>query len=231
MDTQLVKLDAPYNLICNKEEEFGLHIATLIVTKTFEDGSYRIITYPVVERFGKPGGEVWEDNLLETCKVVCRYNEHIDLQTVKDVMNYYYGWARVPSTGFVWKLKKALASNKTHVYLPLDKNQKDYIYKHITIKEYSTELIFDNDKETEVCTVYSSDESYFFFLESIDYNPNNHAHPGDDEETTIIKIAWLRNTYQMAFAPEGVKKITFYTRNKDYQDYIEKLNNYPDAGE
>lgn len=232
METQLVRLDPPYNLICNKETKFGLHIATLIVIDPFEDNYNHMsdmYCYPVVERENELGGEIWNDSELETCKVICRHTENISLRTIKEIMEYYYGWSYLPTNDFVWDLKKALVSNGSKIILPKQSSTINKKSVESIISEYEVELIFENDLEAEVCTIYSSVNSYFFFLGSIDYNPGSRAHPGNnDEDNSIFKLALLRDAYLMAFEMEGVKKITFYTESKDYKDFVDKLNIYHD---
>ena len=75
METQILKLDQPYEYIyCNGS--IGLHIATMIVyeTKTNEDGDYELETHshPVVKYYNRPGGTVWNRAELTDCTVLCR---------------------------------------------------------------------------------------------------------------------------------------------------------------
>ena len=75
METQILKLDQPYEYIyCNGS--IGLHIATMIVyeTKTNEDGDYELETHshPVVKYSKRPGGTVWNRAELTDCTVLCR---------------------------------------------------------------------------------------------------------------------------------------------------------------
>lgn len=74
MDTEILKLDPPYNYIyCNGS--IGLHIATLIVyeAKTNEDGEYQLETHshPIVKYSERPGGTVWNRAELTDCNVLC----------------------------------------------------------------------------------------------------------------------------------------------------------------
>ena len=227
METQLVRLDAPYNLICNKEAKFGLHIATLIVINPFynkEYGMSNISCYPVVAQNNELEGELWNEHELETCKVICRHQGVISLHIIKDIMDYYFGWSNLPTYEYIWDLKKALISYESKIVLPKIDLVKISNEVENIISEYNVELKFDNDTESEVCTIYSSDDSCFFFLECIDNNPESRAHPGNDEDTTIYRMALLRDAYLMAFDMEGVKKITFFTKARDYQEYVDKLN-------
>ena len=80
MDTQLVRLDAPYNIICGTDGSFALHIATLIVTKERIEGipdgvpmrdTLSVATYPVVSKKNSADGQVWMNSELKDCYVVC----------------------------------------------------------------------------------------------------------------------------------------------------------------
>ena len=60
METQLVRLDKPYNIICNPDGKFGLHIATLIAVKEkpvkdAETGNV-VDTFPVAQCYPVVGG-------------------------------------------------------------------------------------------------------------------------------------------------------------------------------
>ena len=217
LQTHLLKLEPPYNLICNKEGQLAYHLATLINIDT--DGLIPIRSFPIVERIGKLGGDVWEEHELETCFVVCKQDtKEISLFDIKRVMRYYYGWARYPSADFVWKLTRSLYQNKTKIDTSHLWELEDDCCPHV-------ELIFEYDKECEICTIRTSAASSFFFLESIDLNPDSRARPGDDEETTMLKIARLRDAYCMAFGGKIFSNIIFSTSNEEYKDFVEKLNN------
>ena len=228
METQLIHLTPPYNLICNKESKFGLHIATLMVINPFGESNrmFDAFCFPVVESFNEPGGELWDECELETCKVICRYQDRITLQQIKEVMDYHFGWSDTPAELFIWDLKKALLNNKSHVLLPKVSGKNGTFYNE-NKEDYEVELVFKDYKDTEICIINSSEDSHFYFAGSIDFNSGSRARPGDDEETAILKMARLRNAYLMAFAQEGVEKITFFTKNKEYQGYVDKLNSYP----
>ena len=88
METQILKLDAPFDYIyCNGS--IGLHIATMIVyeTKTNEDGEYELETHshPVVKYYNRPGGTVWNRAELTDCTILCREdNKHITMKQFYD---------------------------------------------------------------------------------------------------------------------------------------------------
>ena len=80
MISQIVRLDAPYNIICSKSGQFGLHIATLIVVKEKiadatddkkNSGSVTMENYPIVNTHNMDG-QTWKDTELKDCLVICR---------------------------------------------------------------------------------------------------------------------------------------------------------------
>lgn len=85
MDTQILKLEAPYEYIyCNGE--VGKHIATYIVgeSKIGEDGKYELETHshPIVQYQGSPKGVVWNRAELTDCEVLCSEDDmRIDIRT------------------------------------------------------------------------------------------------------------------------------------------------------
>ncbi len=74
MDTQILKLEAPFDYIyCNGE--VGKHIATYIVgeSRIGEDGKYTLETHshPIVQYKDSPKGVVWNRAELTDCEVLC----------------------------------------------------------------------------------------------------------------------------------------------------------------
>lgn len=83
MNTQLLKLDPPYNIICARNK-IAKHVATLIITNinkeeapSEENPRYwldmRTYSYPVVEYGdGSPAGDVWHDIEVNECRVIAK---------------------------------------------------------------------------------------------------------------------------------------------------------------
>ena len=84
MDTQILKLEAPFDYIyCNGE--VGKHIATYIVgeSRIGEDGKYTLETHshPIVQYKDSPKGVVWNRAELTDCEVICSEDDmRIDVQ-------------------------------------------------------------------------------------------------------------------------------------------------------
>ena len=85
MDTQILKLEAPFDYIyCNGE--VGKHIGTYIVgeSRIDEDGKYTLETHshPIVQYWNSPRGVVWNRAELTDCEVLCSEDDmRIDVQT------------------------------------------------------------------------------------------------------------------------------------------------------
>lgn len=86
MDTQLVRLDKPYHIICGNNGTFALHIATLIVVKDKIEGivegapmrdTLAVSSYPIVGGSYDIDGQVWMDTELKDCLVICRENDRV----------------------------------------------------------------------------------------------------------------------------------------------------------
>ena len=85
MDTQILKLNAPFDYIyCNGE--LGKHIATYIVGESHvdEDGKYMLETHshPIVQYQNSPKGVVWNRAELTDCVVLCNEDDmRVDINT------------------------------------------------------------------------------------------------------------------------------------------------------
>ena len=225
METQLVRLDAPYNIICDTAGKFALHIATLIVVKEKTVACYPVVSEKafLADSFigygkGKADGQVWMHTELKDCYVVCPQNyKSVDISRLKDVIEYYAKQNMIDmelriSVSFSW----AMTQYGCKILLPEDENRKP-------ISDYKVTLEFEESNNGKSCMVYADNKSVFYFYEYFDNEP-----PFDrfiPTNTEAIKyMTELRNTYLQIFRYEGLKSITFTTRNEKYQWFVDKLN-------
>lgn len=239
MDTQLVRLDAPYNIICDTTGKFALHIATLIIVKEKVKGvpksspmshTLSVASYPVVSEKGllgavfigsgkgKADGQVWMHTELKDCYVVCPQNhQSVDIRKLKDVMEYYAKQNivdmnfRIPIS-FGW----AMTQYGCKILLPEDENRKP-------IKDYDVCLEFEESNNGKSCMVYADNKSLFYFYEYFD-NESPFDRLVRTNSEAINHMANLCNIYIQIFRYEGVKSITFTTKNEQYQWFVDKLN-------
>ncbi len=226
MDTQLLRLEAPYSIICNNKGQFGLHIATLIVTKeTSHDVSkimpvsaaVAIASYPVVRSYSALDGKVWTDTELSECHQICRQKENVSAWHLKKVMEYCakHNVMRF-SDRIPIMFDLAMMENKCQ-YVPV----MDYEGKQHSL--YEVELVFEESQDKNTCMVYSAASDSFYFYE---YFANEESAPSmiPTNLQAIEHLAELRNSYLRIFHHVGLKRISFTTQNADYQWFVDRLN-------
>ena len=234
MDTQLVRLDAPYNIICGTNGKFALHIATLIVMKERMEGkpdgvpmadTLSVAAYPVVSERFRVGGQVWMSSELKDCYVVCEQGcKTIPLQELKYIMEFCSKY-EVPRykemipISFVTAMKRYGIS----ISLPLGKNSK-------ALTDFKVCLEFKESTDGKTCMVYEDGASGFYFYEYFANDPDAFAELPTNLEA-INYMAELRDDYLRLFQHEGVRSITFTTKSKQYQWFVDKLNDSKADGE
>jgi hypothetical protein len=234
METQLVRLDAPYNVIFGNNGRFGLHIATLIVVDEMTEGKSRFTrtelrsrSYPVVSTAFDLEGNVWMGSELKSCLRICRQNETITLYTFKQFMDFCdaKGMGRL----YTFPMSFNIAMMSYGIKLNFSNSSTGR-----KISDFEVELLFDeDDKSIEsyryghqafitdgLCMVHTGSESPFYFWSAF---PMDEETPGE----TIEEMTMLRDSYLHAFQFDGLKSITFTTKDQKYQDFVDKLNNTP----
>ena len=226
METQLVRHDKPYNVICGNNGKFALHIATLMVIteeeKKDEHGNVVGMVpctrcYPVVGNTYKMDGEVWMNSEQKDCFVICREEETVSLYTLKKLMDY------CEKTGVSFFTEKmphffsmAMLQYGCRIELPKNDNGK-------TVSDYEVCLEFEEGNNGKTCLVYADKDSEFFFTDYFandpdffDYLPTNL--------NSVKHIAELRDSYLQILHYEGLRNIHFITKNDAYQWFVDQLN-------
>lgn len=233
METQLLRLDKPYNIICNYRGTFALHIATLIVVKEEQlidekTKDAKTVTvarsYPVVKYYGHEG-EVWMEWEVKDCMPVCRQEEPAGLYTLKHAIEYVgrHGLMadyqrRIPSSFTVASLLFGFS-----IKLPTDNSS-------ITIRDYKVCLEFSEGNNGKTCMVYAGKYSQFYFNEYFTNEPDDLAYTPTYIDA-LGHLAETRDGYLMALRAEGLRSITFTTENTKYQWFVDKLNSIKTDGQ
>lgn len=223
METQLIRHDKPYNVIFGSNGNFALHVATLLVITDEEqkDNKEKTIrrkfvthSYPVVSSKYSLDGEPWMDVEQKDCLAVCREGDTVSLYSFKRVMEFSakneisFFKEFIPSTFFFY-----LRSFGCKFVLPY-KNKE-------TVKEYNVHLNFEESDNGNTCMVYADNSSDFYFCEyfASDENVTNKI---QTKESAIKQICKLRDKYIIYL--NDINSISFSTKNKNYQWFIDKLN-------
>lgn len=222
-ETQLVRLDPPYNIICNERGDFALHIATLMVidpsgttSEATAEPRASVYCYPVVQDRLRPGGIVWKDALTEdyydgNYMLFCREKEGVSLMDIKQIIEWLSDdRSHEPIEAHPFNVSIALHQYGIRLYLPQDE-------KGQTIHDFEVELRFDF-LESNVVDIYSSYVSAFYLHTIYDIK----AEEASKWRKAIEKLRRQRDAY--AIALDGVEKITFTTKQKKYKSFVDKLN-------
>ena len=227
METQLVRLDAPYNIICSPNGEFALHIATLIVmreNKKVADNvpmseTFTMASYPVVAEKVELNGNVWTHCELDKYFLVGNQRaSSISITMLKKVMEYCAGHTKYDlnvKALIPMRFKMAMMAYKCNIYMHMS--------------QHTVNLIFEEGNDGDTCMVSSDYKSSFYFFEYFANNPDLFNYMITNQKA-LEHMSELRNDYLMLFNTYGLKSITFTTENKDYQWFVDKLNaSKPDA--
>ena len=225
MNTQLVRLDAPYNIICGKGGKIGLHIATLIVVKEKFTGvpeglkmsdTLFVGSYPVVDNPLETKGDVWMDSELKECLVVGNKEEPVSLYELKKFMEYNDKHRGSKFLGAILtRFSFLLDIWKSCFILDTDKNGKKII-------DYEVHLKFEDKNDGESCMVYSTADSRFYFYEYFENKPPFNGVLTNYEAAD--SMAKLRDYYLMVLSADGLRSITFSTYDTNYQWFVDRLN-------
>ena len=230
MDTQIVRHDAPYNIICGNNGDFALHIATLIVVKermesrkkgSIMSEALSVSSYPVVGGSYDMDGQVWMKTEQKDCLVICRQNESVSLYTLKKVMSYCEGKGGIYHRERVLSsFVMALVSYGLKMILPTDN-------KNRTITDYKVCLEFETGENGIRCMTYSSKDSHFYFYEYYADDTADYSSIDLRNRTDAIKrIVRLRDAYIQMFKSDGLRSITFTTKKNLFKDFVDELNSY-----
>ena len=220
METQLVRLDAPYNLICGERAEFGLHIATLMVINENEDDksledyadddNRGVCCYPVVAEKYEPAGRAWMRSSLDDCRVVAEMTAHptITLRTLSGVLDYLDRSADVSREEAILKCASALKLYGVDVVVPSD-----------AAGVFDVEIEFDVEPGRSVISSAVGSDFFFFATFILDEEAVEA-----DVRGCLESFLRCRQAYLAAFSRWGVKDITFSTRDEEYRSYVDEMN-------
>jgi hypothetical protein len=217
METQLVRLDAPYNLICNKEGDFGLHIATLMVIR--EHGKREVPEvrcYPVVAEKYELGGNAWMDHELFGCQVVAQPEGSITLRTIKQVMQTLSSPKESVDMAVI-RLMTALKMYKVSITLSSEERG-----------ENTVELCFSGSPETSSVAFSAESSNLYFYAFFDNYVINKKAAKDFSQAKAVDDILKARQAYMLTLqrvdSGIGVTDITFYTNQPEYKYFVDELN-------
>ena len=220
MNSKLIKLDAPYNVIY-AGGKVGRHIATLMVWNDDEEmagGITDAASYPVIDEGEEfPAGTLIDYAELHDCRVICPYSEK----------------EGCPATNLFWVAKMI-----EYDFQQLEPVGAEYILERMKLLGCQIAMPTERDKETgeEVYQIDFDVTLYVMKLSGPVGNDNegvfrvtsNHfcgfyfEAEGTPEEIQS-ELRYQRNVYLGAFNDE-INRISFHTGDLFKDNWVEELN-------
>ena len=220
MNSKLMKLDAPYNVIY-AGGKVGRHIATLMVWNDDEEmagGIMDAASYPVIDEGEEfPAGTLIDYAELHDCRVICPYSEK----------------EGCPATNLFWVAKMI-----EYDFQQLEPVGAEYILERMKLLGCQIAMPTEKDKETgeEVyqidfdVTLYvmkvsgpvANDNEGVFRVTSNHFGGFYFEAEGTPEEIQS-ELRYQRNVYLAAFN-DDINSISFHTTDLFGDNWVEKLN-------
>lgn len=225
METQLVRLDAPYDIICSTLGNLGLHIATMIVVKekavatnkVAMSKTLEVAEYPVVAQKNGLNGSVWMESEQKDCFKIGNQGYDVSIRMLRNLMEYCEKQNVMNATSVIpVRFKMAMKAYKCIID----------IYK----SQHTVKLIFEEGNHGGTCMVYADGESMFYFYEYFANEPEQFRLLSTNLEA-VNHLALLRDEYLRLFEFDGLNAINFITDDKKYQWFVDKLNGIATNGE
>lgn len=226
MNTQLLKLERPYNIICSKGN-FAVHIATLIVVdeEPQEDNPSKMMkvarSYPVVDYGdGSPEGDVWTFSEVRNCRVVTSglddgYYHPISLVWFSRLLQFNQGVDIIKVDDDYYPLTPGVLQLCLSRFLITVKNPG------LACAEFDVMLTFN--QEGKKVTI-ESEGGYLYFKSTLflDYGID-----ATKEDAFIEMITWW-DEYKSIIRPSIPNNqylgVVFYTDDDDYCEFVDELN-------
>ena len=220
MNSKLIKLDAPYNVIY-AGGKVGRHIATLMVWNDDEEmagGITDAASYPVIDEGEEfPAGTLIDYAELHDCRVICPYSEKegcpaTNLFWVAKMIEYDFQQLEPVGAEYILERMKLLGCQ---IAMPTerDKETGEEVYQidfDVTIYVMKLSGPVGNDNEG-VFRVTSNHFCGFYFEAE-----------GTPEEIQR-ELRYQRNVYLGAFNDE-INRISFHTDDLFKDNWVEELN-------
>lgn len=220
MNSKLIKLDAPYNVIY-AGGKVGRHIATLMVWNDDEEmagGITDAASYPVIDEGEEfPAGTLIDYAELHDCRVICPYSEKegcpaTNLFWVAKMIEYDFQQLEPVGAEYILERMKLLGCQ---IAMPTerDKETGEEVYQidfDVTIYVMKLSGPVGNDNEG-VFRVTSNHFCGFYFEAE-----------GTPEEIQS-ELRYQRNVYLGAFNDE-INRISFHTSDLFKDNWVEELN-------
>ena len=220
MNSKLLKLDAPYNVIY-AGGKVGRHIATLMVWNDDEEDAGLITdsaSYPVIDEGEEfPAGTLCDNAELHDCRVICPYSEKekcnaTNLYWVAKMIEYDFQQLEPAGAEYILERMKLLGCK---IAMPTEKDKEtgEEVYKidfDVTLYIMKVSGPVANDNEGVFRVTSNRFDGFYFEAE------------GTPEEIQN-DLQYQRSAYLGAFIDE-IYSISFHTTDLFDANWVEELN-------
>lgn len=229
MNSKILKLDAPYNVIY-AGGKVGRHIATLITWADDPDANGEVVEshqYPIIDQGEElPAGTLVTEAELEDCRTICSVSE----KTGKLATNLYwvakiieYDFQQLEPAGAEYILERMMLLGCS-VKLP----EKE-------VKDKDGDTVYDNNGEKVTRTVYDYEATLSIsptkasWEENPEYIVKSNIHEGlyfesfGTEEEIFNDLAFQLSIYDHRLL-EGIGRVEFMTNDAMLASVINRLN-------
>lgn len=220
MNSKLIKLDAPYNVIY-AGGKVGRHIATLMVWNDDEEmagGITDAASYPVIDEGEEfPAGTLIDYAELHDCRVICPYSEKegcpaTNLFWVAKMIEYDFQQLEPVGAEYILERMKLLGCQ---IAMPTEKDKEtgEEVYQiDFDVTLYVMKLSGPVGNDNEGVFRVTSNHFCGFYFEA----------EGTPEEIQS-ELRYQRNVYLGAFNDE-INRISFHTDDLFKDNWVEELN-------
>ena len=220
MNSKLIKLDAPYNVIY-AGGKVGRHIATLMVWNDDEEmagGITDAASYPVIDEGEEfPAGTLIDYAELHDCRVICPYSEKegcpaTNLFWVAKMIEYDFQQLEPVGAEYILERMKLLGCQ---IAMPTEKDKEtgEEVYQiDFDVTLYVMKLSGPVGNDNEGVFRVTSNHFCGFYFEA----------EGTPEEIQS-ELRYQRNVYLGAFNDE-INRISFHTSDLFKDNWVEELN-------
>ena len=220
MNSKLMKLDAPYNVIY-AGGKVGRHIATLMVWNDDEDmagGITDAASYPVIDEGEEfPAGTLIDYAELHDCRVICPYSEHrgcnaTNLYWVAKMIEYDFQQLEPVGAEYILERMKLLGCQ---IAMPTEKDKEtgEEVYRinfDVTLYVMKVSGPVGNDNEGVFRVTSNRHNGLYFEAE------------GTPKEIQS-ELEYQRSVYLGAFIDE-INSISFHTSDLFEDNWVEEMN-------
>ena len=165
MNSQILKLDAPYNIIY-AGGRIGRHIATITVWDDDEMGIYNACQYPMIDEGGElAAGALAAEAELGDCRVICNERDpRVQLRWLAEMVKYDLEQEEPVEFSYIWE-RLSLLGVKVIWDKARDENGellKDDEGNEIDENVYTISLSFDGTHSHLLARSYTSSGFYFY---------------------------------------------------------------------